>query len=38
MSSNYNARCRAAEVLVDGNKFSLIRKRETYKDLTALEK
>jgi len=38
MSSNYNARCRVAEVLVDGNRFSLIRKRETYKDLTALEK
>jgi len=38
MSSNYNARCRAAEVLVDGDKFSLIRKRETYEDLTALEK
>lgn len=38
MSSNYNARCRAAEVLVDGNRFSLIRKRETYEDLTALEK
>ena len=38
MSSNYNARCRAAEVLVDGNKFSLIRKRETYEDLTAPEK
>jgi diaminopimelate decarboxylase len=38
MSSNYNARCRAAEVLVDGNRFSLIRKRETYEDLTALER
>jgi len=38
MSSNYNARCRAAEVLIDGDKFSLIRKRETYEDLTALEK
>jgi diaminopimelate decarboxylase len=38
MSSNYNARCRAAEVLVDGNKFRIIRKRETYKDLTSLEK
>jgi diaminopimelate decarboxylase len=38
MSSNYNARCRAAEVLVDGDRFSLIRKRETYKDLTAPEK
>jgi len=38
MASNYNARCRAAEVLVDGSKFSVIRKRETYEDLTALEK
>ena len=37
MSSNYNARCRAAEVLVDGDKFSVIRKRETYNDLIALE-
>ena len=37
MSSNYNARGRAAEVLVDGEKFSVIRKRETYKDLIALE-
>ena len=37
MSSNYNARCRAAEVLVDGDNFSIIRKRETYKDLIALE-
>jgi diaminopimelate decarboxylase len=38
MSSNYNARCRAAEVLVDGNRFTVIRRRETYEDLTALEK
>jgi diaminopimelate decarboxylase len=38
MSSNYNARGRAAEVLVDGKKFSLIRKRETYEDLIALER
>jgi len=38
MSSNYNARGRAAEVLVDGSKFTLIRKRETYEDLIALEK
>ena len=38
MSSNYNARGRVAEVLVDGEKFSVIRKRETYEDLTALEK
>lgn len=38
MSSNYNSRVRAAEVLVDGDKFKIIRKRETYEDLTALEK
>jgi len=37
MSSNYNSRCRAAEVLVDGNKFKIIRKRETCKDLISLE-
>ncbi len=33
MSSNYNSRPRAAEVLVDGTAFHLIRKRETEKDL-----
>ncbi len=33
MSSNYNSRPRAAEVLVKGDKYALIRKRETYKDL-----
>ncbi|MBU1062112.1 MAG: diaminopimelate decarboxylase, partial [Candidatus Omnitrophica bacterium] len=33
MSSNYNSRPRAAEVLVDGNRHTLIRRRETYKDL-----
>jgi diaminopimelate decarboxylase len=38
MSSNYNARTRTAEVLVDGDKFSVIRKREKYEDLIALEK
>jgi len=38
MSSNYNARCRAAEVLVDGDNFSAIRKREGYEDLIELEK
>jgi diaminopimelate decarboxylase len=38
MSSNYNARPRAAEVLVDGDRFSIIKKRETYEDLIALEK
>ena len=38
MSSNYNARGRAVEVLVDGEKFSVIRKRETSEDQIALEK
>ena len=38
MSSNYNARRRAAEVLVDGSEFTTIRKRETYEDLITLEK
>ncbi|MHC4521181.1 MAG: type III PLP-dependent enzyme domain-containing protein, partial [Planctomycetota bacterium] len=38
MSSNYNARCRAAEVLVDGDRFQVIRRRETYEDLIAPEK
>lgn len=33
MSSNYNSRPRPAEVLVDGNKHYLIRKRETLRDL-----
>lgn len=33
MSSNYNSRPRVAEVLVDKNRFSLIRRRETYEDL-----
>jgi diaminopimelate decarboxylase len=34
MSSQYNSRPRAAEVLVDGGKASLARRRETYRDLT----
>lgn len=33
MSSNYNSRPLAAEVLVKGKDFALIRKRETYSDL-----
>ena len=33
MSSNYNSRPRAAEVLVKGKEHVLIRKRETYEDL-----
>jgi diaminopimelate decarboxylase len=37
MSSNYNARCRAAEVLVSGSTHRLIRRRETYQDLVACE-
>jgi diaminopimelate decarboxylase len=32
-ASNYNARCRPAEVLVEGNRFKLIRRRETHNDL-----
>jgi diaminopimelate decarboxylase len=37
MSSNYNSRGRAAEVLVDLNKTSLIRRRETIEDLIRQE-
>lgn len=37
MSSNYNSRPRAAEVMVKGNKIYLIRRRETVADLYALE-
>lgn len=37
MSSNYNLRRRAAEVLVDGDKFYEIRKRETYDQMFANE-
>ncbi len=33
MSSNYNSRPRAAEVLVSGGEFTVIRKRETWDDL-----
>jgi diaminopimelate decarboxylase len=33
MSSNYNSRPRPAEVLVEGGKARLIRKRETFEDL-----
>lgn len=38
MSSNYNTRPRAAEVMVDGDQCHLIRKRELITDLFALEK
>jgi diaminopimelate decarboxylase len=37
MSSNYNSRPRAAEVLVDGANHRLIRRRETYEDLVRPE-
>ncbi len=38
MSSNYNGRPRAPEVLVDGSQFRVIRRRETYEDLIAAER
>lgn len=38
MASNYNARPRAAEVLVDGDKWALTTEREEYRDLTRLER
>ena len=37
MSSNYNSRLRAAEVMVDGTAHRLIRRRESYEDLVRLE-
>ena len=37
MSSNYNSRPRVAEVMVDGNKVYLVRKRESIDDLMAGE-
>jgi diaminopimelate decarboxylase len=38
MSSNYNNRPRVPEVLVDGDSFKIIRRRETLEDLVALER
>jgi len=38
MSSNYNSRPRVAEVLVKDDKYYVIRKRETYEDITRGEK
>jgi diaminopimelate decarboxylase len=38
MSSNYNSRPRAAEVLVEGDKAHLVRSREAVRDLFALER
>jgi diaminopimelate decarboxylase len=37
MSSNYNSRARAAEVIVDGDQVTLVRQREKLADLFALE-
>lgn len=37
MASNYNSRCRPAEVLVQGGVAHLIRRRETLEDLLALQ-
>ncbi|MFN8581831.1 MAG: hypothetical protein U0163_12760 [Gemmatimonadaceae bacterium] len=37
MSSNYNARPRAAEALVDGTRWGVVTQRERYEDLTRLE-
>ena len=37
MSSNYNARPRAAEVMVDGGRFAIVTARERYEDLVRLE-
>ena len=33
MASNYNARPRPCEVLVDGDRFRVVRERESYRDL-----
>lgn len=38
MSSNYNSRPRPAEVMVKGNKFFIVRERESYDDLIRGEK
>lgn len=38
MSSNYNSRPRAAEVLVMGDRFEIVRRRETYADLIKPER
>ncbi len=38
MAGNYNARPMCAEVLVDGDKFTTIRRRQTYEDLVAPER
>jgi diaminopimelate decarboxylase len=37
MASNYNSRLRPAEILVDGDQFAVVTRREQYDDLTRLE-
>ena len=37
MSSNYNTRGKVAEIAIEDGKDRLIRKRETFEDLIALE-
>jgi diaminopimelate decarboxylase len=38
MASNYNSRGRAAEIMVDGDEFHIVRARETIEDLVRGEK
>jgi diaminopimelate decarboxylase len=38
MSSNYNSRARAAEVMVSGARFEVVREREPLRDLAAGER
>jgi diaminopimelate decarboxylase len=38
LASNYNSRPRPAEVLVSGDRFQVIGRRETYEDLLRLER
>jgi diaminopimelate decarboxylase len=37
MASNYNARRRAAEVMVDGDRYAVVTQRESYEDLMRLD-
>ena len=37
MSSNYNSRPLAAEVLIDGDELRVVRRRQTIEELIALE-
>lgn len=37
MSSNYNSRCRPAEILIDGSEMQIIRRRESIEELFAAE-